>query len=804
LAVPRTPRALWHAAAVLLALACWHIPLLDAVDVDFAIALALFASVCGGALAVTVTRARPDADALTRGLAATLAALGPVAVAAGLLGLLTIRCADWIGWAFVFWLAPVSALCGAAAGTIAADLTPKRRAHAVTPLVVLVSIVLAVARAFGEGIAVAYSPFFGFFPGPIYDELADLPYALVAYRVYCVGWAAFALAAWGLRRRPDRPSVYLAEPSRPSIRPLRGLLGANGSANGTEHQGRSPRVAAAGGVSRGERPTDGRSGRWPVTRSRAAFVLLSISALGVVAGLVFGRDLGFRPGREAIGEALSGQAESAHFRYRFTPGSIAARDAGLYAEDHEFRYAQDARFLEAAPPGKIDAYLYASASQKKRLTGAGDTLFADVHGAAFHVQATGFPIPALKHELIHVMARPFSMPVVPSTKVALIEGLAVAAEGFRGDLAVPQWARAMRDLGKAPDLAAIMGPVGFWTQQGSRAYLLTGSFVAFLRDRYGAAKVRDVYAWGNFDEVYGKPLADLKAEWEKSLDGVAVSDLEKRRAEDLFARGGIFDRPCARCVARLTDRADRALADGETDRAAALYRKALAIQPGNAPLRLDLARALAKARDFPGARAEIARVTGSDAPAIRRAEGRLLRGDVAYLEANADAARADWAAVRDADASSDLTRQAVFRLAALDLGDDGHALLRAVVGPDFPSLADLLVFADEHKGNALAAYLAGRRAVRDREWKAAESALARAVDGLPGDVLAAEAWRLLGTVRYRTDLPGAIEAFGHVSTLARSTGERMAASEWIERCVWATRYRAAVSAPDRRVAGLAP
>ena len=734
----RPPLALWTVAAVLLAVICRRVPLLDAVDIDFAIALALFASVCGGALAVSRTRARPDETTVRTWLAAGIAACGPTALAAGLLGLLALPCNDAAGWAFAGLLGPVSAFCGSAVGTVAGRWTAGLRAHAVVLLVVLLSIPLAAYRSWSQGIMFAFSPFFGVFPGPIYDEVAVVTRPLVLYRVYCLALAGLLVACWDLRARVVRRDG-----------PARGLA--------------------------------------------ATVALLVACGAAVAAGVAWGSDLGFRPSRAAILRVLSGTFESEHFRYHFPPGSRIAKEIPLLAEDHEFRYGQDTRFLDGGPLRKIDAYLYADAAQKKRLTGAGDTLYADVHGRAIHVNGAAFPVRALRHELVHALAGPAGLGELLHAKIALIEGLAVAGEGYRGDLSIHQWARAMRDLKKAPDLAAILGPAGFWREQGSRAYLLAGSFVLWLHDAYGAAKVRDAYPAGDFRRAFGEPLAALKAAWEKFLDGVEVSDRERKAAEDVFADRAIFDRACARCVARMEDRAWRALDAGDLDRAIALFRKASRVQPDNLSLREGLRRAYVDKRDWPAARGEARRILDHPgATAIQRTQARLVLADLNYaVDGAPDDARRGWEAVRDADASTDLTRQAAFRLRALDLGEDGRSLLRVVVGIERTPPDDFRRFVEARPRLGLGWYVLGRMANGRGDWPAAIDALAKALQiGLPDDLLTFEALRLLGIARYRTgDLPGAIEAFARMSTLARTTGERMAASEWIERCVWASRYR---------------
>jgi hypothetical protein len=49
------------------------------------------------------------------------------------------------------------------------------------------------------------------------------------------------------------------------------------------------------------------------------------------------------------------------------------------------------------------------------------------------------------------------------------------------------------------------------------AYILAGSFVGFVIERYGLASFRSLYETGNYQQVYGKSLGTLEKEWRVSL-----------------------------------------------------------------------------------------------------------------------------------------------------------------------------------------------------------------------------------------------------------------------------------------------
>jgi hypothetical protein len=49
------------------------------------------------------------------------------------------------------------------------------------------------------------------------------------------------------------------------------------------------------------------------------------------------------------------------------------------------------------------------------------------------------------------------------------------------------------------------------------AYILVGSFVGFVIERYGLASFRSLYETGNYEQVYGKALGTLDKEWRANL-----------------------------------------------------------------------------------------------------------------------------------------------------------------------------------------------------------------------------------------------------------------------------------------------
>ncbi|MBI2361240.1 MAG: hypothetical protein HYV04_20430 [Deltaproteobacteria bacterium] len=128
---------------------------------------------------------------------------------------------------------------------------------------------------------------------------------------------------------------------------------------------------------------------------------------------------------------------------------------------------------------------------------------------------------ALLHEITHIYA--------PHDNRFLQEGLAVYLQDkIGGNPAFPNfgedlWVLARDRLSFDISLASL-NHVRFPTPLGIRvgernAYILAGSFVGFLIEKYGMPMFRRLYETEDYDIVYGKSLEILEKEWRSALEG---------------------------------------------------------------------------------------------------------------------------------------------------------------------------------------------------------------------------------------------------------------------------------------------
>jgi hypothetical protein len=127
---------------------------------------------------------------------------------------------------------------------------------------------------------------------------------------------------------------------------------------------------------------------------------------------------------------------------------------------------------------------------------------------------------ALLHEIVHIYA--------PNPNRFLAEGLAVYLhQKLAANPAFPNFGRPLHPQARShlvhieslEKLNAVRTPVPLGRVLSEEsAYLLAGSFVGFLIEKYGLPEFRKFYSAGTYEAAYGKPLAALEAEWRKALN----------------------------------------------------------------------------------------------------------------------------------------------------------------------------------------------------------------------------------------------------------------------------------------------
>jgi hypothetical protein len=665
-------------------------------------------------------------------LLSALAALVPF-LGAVVLTLWATRCDPWAQAAVYPLLVIPTAVLASATGAFARTIFPRRRGTVLLALALFLAALAWTAWPLAAGPQVfVYNFFLGWFPGPLYDEALRLPAGLYWFRLETLLWGLL-LSLWAM--------MLFVAPGRSS-----------------------------GGVRR---------------RAGPAFVL---TLLAIALLELYAVDLGFRASESRIQQLLGGRAETPHTEL-FFPAEKATEQVERLRRDVEFRWEQVSQFLGGSPSAKVHIYLFRSPAEKERLVGASGTQFTK--GLAVFLNDAPFPQPLLKHELVHALASHFGagpfgatvrFGVVPV--MGVVEGVAVAAEDIRGDLTLHEWAAGMRRQKLMPDVRQLLRPEGFYLSAPERAYTATGSFIRWLRDSYGTAKLQALLAHGDFDAVYGRPLDALATDWERMLDALQLDERSVNRAFSRFRQGSVFSRACAREVAELSAEARTA---EDPLHALELVRRCVALQPDEPSFSLQEAALLQKLGRTVEAAEVLAhlqvRVEGF--PALE-AEAGLARVRLGYSSGDRSELPTLLEQLATARAGLDLERQLGVWRAAEGAGEPGRAVMAYLARPDELRLVGLERALAATPEQPLLHYLLGRRLLDLGAPAAARAHLRTALAlGLPA-LVDREAWRLRVSADYLAGDCGAVaDDVGQLPDFG--PGLRAEVTEWQTRCAFDVR-----------------
>ena len=237
---------------------------------------------------------------------------------------------------------------------------------------------------------------------------------------------------------------------------------------------------------------------------------------------------------------LTGVRDTPRARFHFRPGDV---EAGALEADVAANVAALTaleKTLAMSWRGKVHVFLYHDVAEMKRLTGAADGTVAFSTGTVSVHQPHDF---RGVHEFVHIYALQFERGAdTAGPDLFAVEGLATwLAESDEG-VAIHDWAAVDAKAGALP--ASIVDfrrtfPNG--CAAGVHPYHVAGSFVGFLVDRFGIAKVKQWYV--DSTEAYryfGSGVAQLEREWREFL---AKRTVDRERERHVMKKLGLDAEP---------------------------------------------------------------------------------------------------------------------------------------------------------------------------------------------------------------------------------------------------------------------
>ena len=429
--------------------------------------------------------------------------------------------------------AAIGAVMGGAWGVVAGELArrAKRTRLACTLLGIaapLGSALLGVTRFYTSPMIFAFDPFVGYFNGTLYDTVIDAGTPLLTYRLgsFCT-LVAFALIASVLARN-DRGALRFVD----------------------------LRASTA-------------------SRTRLALGL----AAGIASAVVTceGQTLGHWQSTESIKTALAGFRAGARCDIVYPDGEREDQIA-LLVKDCDEEVAHDESVLGARFEGRITAFFFRDANEKKHFMGAGDTYIAKPWRREVYLQLHSYPHPVLGHEIAHVVSGSFARGPFRIAGAmggwwpnpGLIEGIAVAASPDEDELTGAQWAHAMMDLGLLPPMRRVFS-FGFLGESSAKSYTLAGAFLTWALEKWGAETVRRWYGGEELPAIVGMDWDALDAAFRAWIGTQPLAAEALAYAKARFDRPSVFGRTCPHVVDALRREADGCRDALKIDRARELY-----------------------------------------------------------------------------------------------------------------------------------------------------------------------------------------------------------------------------------------
>jgi hypothetical protein len=746
----------WAATALAGGVGC-ALPMLKTLGYEYSLLISLISSAGAGQLAACYPH-----QALSRGARFPAAALyfralafGLVLLAAPLALSLLNRfrvppCNEVEGLLF-FLLMPVCSVAIAAAfGLLSGVLLPRSGPSSVLWFAFFLGSLAGAFHAFYSSPAVfVFGPFFGYFPGVLYDELVSVEVRLVTYRVATLAEIATVIAL----------ICWLVDPA--SLRLSWKRLGSR------------PGACTTAG-------------------------LFFLFAVGMYLA---GPKLGHRTERSDLEELLDRKVKKGRLDL-FFPRGTDLDTVNALTEDAAFSLYQVERYLGTTSDKRVAVFFFSGASQKAAAMGAAGTNVAKPWRSEVYVTLGPVPHEVLRHEIVHAVAAdlgsgPFAVPgafggLLPDP--GRIEGLAVAAQGQRGDLTVHQWAAAMKRLGLLPSIDSVFG-LGFFNLAASTAYTAAGSFCSWIHDTYGREALTTAYRTGGWEAATGRDIKALEAGWLASLDGIPLRDEDLAAAEHRFDRAAVIHSVCVHEVAKLRAEAERLSDAGSWDRAFDVYTEAHGRSGGSTSTLISLFYALVdsgKIGEARGKAADLLKAPEIDSVNKAFIEEILSDFDLADNRNFLAKTRFDDLSSRARDESDRRRLQVKARLALYESPSIRRALQALAWRPGqraVPQTLAMLAIAEsscEMPDNPILSYLVARQHFNLRDWGAAIAWLDKAEERgltdttasihLEARMLKAEATFHLGRFEEARALFGLI-----ASDVSVRQGLRARARDWEER-----------------------
>ena len=369
-----------------------------------------------------------------------------------------------------------------------------------------------------------YNPFIGVFPGLVYDEELYVSSSLVLYRLNIVIQSIIFLAA---------ANIFYQVPSHLSVREK-------------------------------------------IKKFKYIFSFpIKILVVLLVIFHFCKNEIGITGDKDYVISFLGKTYKTENFVIYYSDKNITDSEIKIIAKQHEFYLKQICKQMQVNFRDKIESFIYPNAETKYSLIGAKYTVVSKPWLNQIHLNEDTFE-QVLKHELVHIVAGEFGIPILKvGRSAAMIEGLAMAIEWDWGYRTLHEYSAGIVNLMPQVKLKKILSTTSFISTSPSISYVLSGSFIKYLIETYGIQRVKDLYSSGNLKKITGKDEETLIQDWKTNITERYYSKGDSVIINYTFKRQAIFHKVCARAIANLNEKARTEFLNKNFSGSAELYNRSI-------------------------------------------------------------------------------------------------------------------------------------------------------------------------------------------------------------------------------------
>ncbi|MCX8011255.1 MAG: hypothetical protein N3A61_08885, partial [Ignavibacteria bacterium] len=285
------------------------------------------------------------------------------------------------------------------------------------------------------------------------------------------------------------------------------------------------------------------------------FVL--IYCLGMLALILYSDELNFITSQEKLIKNFPKKLVTEKYGIYVQNDSSSNFDLKLIDIKTKIIYDELKDFFKSTPSKKFSVFIFKDDNQKRQLLGTAAADFAKPWLYQIYITEDNID-GVLKHEMAHIFCAEFSdniFKVAADLNTGLIEGAAVAAEWNYLNKTPHQLTADVFHFIAEQEPAYFMKGFNFAFKHPIISYVISGSFIRFLIDKYGIERFKELYRTNNFNQAYSTSLDVLASEYKKFIKETFSASSDSLMIEYYFKRESIMEKECLRFIGRKTKEA---------------------------------------------------------------------------------------------------------------------------------------------------------------------------------------------------------------------------------------------------------